>query len=75
MKVGKVLAAKNNHEGALQAYTNALNELSSEKFPEKSQREILALYCVQYMKLNDKNKCKYFESFNSWILKIRFYVI
>ena len=56
MKVGKVLAAKNNHEGALQAYTNALNELSSEKFPEKSQREILALYCVQYMNLDEKYK-------------------
>jgi hypothetical protein len=27
------------------------------------------------MNLNDKNKCKYFESFNSWILKIKFYVI
>ena len=75
MKVGKVLAAKNNHEGALQAYTNALNELSSEKFPEKSQREILALYCLQYMNLDEKYKCKHFESFNSWILIIKFYVI
>ena len=62
MKVGKVLAATNNHEGALLAYTNALNELSSDKFPERSQREILASYCVHYMNL-DKQKCKYFESF------------
>jgi len=58
MKVGKVLAAKNNHEGALQAYTNALNELSSEKFPERSQREILVSYCVHYMNLDEKYKCK-----------------
>lgn len=67
MKVGKVLAATNNHEGALQAYTNALNELSSEKFPERSQREILASYCVhyRYMNVDDKYKCKHFESFNS----------
>lgn len=62
MKVGKVLAAKNNHEGALQAYTNALNELSAEKCPERSQREILGSYCLHYINL-DKHKCKYFESF------------
>ncbi|CAC5365908.1 unnamed protein product [Mytilus coruscus] len=55
MKVGKVLAAKEVHEGALQAYTNALNELALEKAPEKSQREILASYCFHYMNL-DKYK-------------------
>ncbi|XP_063448737.1 TPR and ankyrin repeat-containing protein 1-like isoform X2 [Mytilus trossulus] len=54
MKVGKVLGAKQNHEGALQAYTNALNELASETSPEKSQREILASYCFHYMNLDNR---------------------
>ncbi|VDI40413.1 Hypothetical predicted protein, partial [Mytilus galloprovincialis] len=62
MKVGKVLGAKQNHEGALQAYTNALNELASEKSPEKSQREILASYCFHYMNLDNR------KSTNTWAL-------
>lgn len=58
MKVGKVLGAQGIHEGALQAYTNALNLLANETSPEKCQREILSSYCSHYMNL-DHYRCKY----------------